>query len=182
MRSRHSSLFHAVVQKHQLHQFGRLITPKLRWILLRKVDIDNLLMIHDGWLVSPARCDIVPTPNPYNEGKIINVVKKTNEPALLVSVRNSFFSVSFHENAGQDILDILEKDCELATLDERVAFCDRMNSLHCPRIDFAKRPLLRNLEKYAVWSLTIFTKFIRIRSSIEKENDARGRRTQKSNG
>lgn len=64
---------------------------------------------------------------------------------MLVTVQDSIFSISFHENAEQEILDNLEKDCQPASLEERVAFCDRISLPHCPHIDRNKESLLRHL-------------------------------------
>lgn len=77
----------------------------------------------------------------------MEVVRSRQEPALVVPVPHSFFNISFDKNAGQAILDTLEKDCEPASLEERLAFCGRMNSLHCPHMDYQKDSMLRNLKQ-----------------------------------
>lgn len=85
LNSKRAARVCASPQMYQLHQFGRLVAPKLRYLMLRKVDIDDLLMISEGWPVCPVRCQIVPTPNPYNGGRIVDVVKNNQAAYSLVS-------------------------------------------------------------------------------------------------
>lgn len=120
-----------------------MVTPKLRWIVLKDVDIEGVIPYVTNklyYIIERTRINSVP--NPFNNGKLIHYGSHTYEPNVAVTVRHGYFNVSWDENSWNDYLNLLEEECEPVSYAERQLLCDVICSYRCPHFDRYKRDLL----------------------------------------
>lgn len=136
------------LKKYHFHPFGRLVTPRLRWIVLKSVDIQGVSLCAKTSHDHGQRTEITPARNPYNGDALFYHVDRTDKPSVVASVHHWHFNVSHDLTSEDDYLDILEKCCEPAFSAERELLRDVVNSIRCPHFDHFREDVLRYLTQY----------------------------------
>lgn len=118
-------------------------------MVLKDIDVGVLAVYFVGYgLYNGHAFEIVPSPNPLNEGKLIYPVKRSNEPQYIVaSIPYKVFPVLLGDNSEREFLDLLEGECRPVAVSERLEFRHRMNSFRCPFFDCSKKSLMRYLAR-----------------------------------
>lgn len=84
-----------------------------------------------AWSETVPAAKLCSVSNPYNGGKIVHFVERTNTADVVVTVKYKFFGYPFHENSQQQLLDILEEECQPVPLAERLEFEQRISAISC---------------------------------------------------
>lgn len=139
-----------MMKLHHTSPFGLLVTPKMRWVVLRNTGIDCLNLTSMLYVSKTSNAmEVTSAPNPWNDSEIFHYVEETDRPKTILTIRRRCIPVSFHNHVDteQKFMDILEEECEKSSLLERRKLCERMAAIHCPYFDRNKKPLLRYLTK-----------------------------------
>lgn len=100
--------------------FGFLVTPTLRLIVLKDVDIAGLPM--GFFQMESSEVSILNKPNPYNSGRLTHILEPLYIPNSSVTVRHTHFHFPYYKGSGQKFLDVLVEDCRPASFVERHEF------------------------------------------------------------
>lgn len=132
------------VKAHYKNPFGKFATPKMRWIVLKNVDIQSVGAFTIPWSHAIASsCGIGSAPNPDNAGKMGYFVWTTAAPETLVTIRHNLFAVTFQQNVERDFFDLLEENCNPISSEERLHLIGLLtHSLACPIFCQCKRFLV----------------------------------------
>lgn len=135
------------MRDYQLHPLGLLVTSKMRWIVLRNVDIGGLAVNTLDWVNSREAVAISSAPNPYSAGRDIFFVRPTGRPETVASINHSSLNASFHGDSSAEFLDVLDQECSPASSIERMDLIHRMDSFRCPYFDRHKGRLVEYLAR-----------------------------------
>lgn len=120
----------------------------MRWIVLKNTGIDGLNLISMPYVCkSLYAMEIISAPNPWNDDRIFHYVRETEKPKTLLTIRHRCFPISCRKDLYQEFMDVLDEECEKASLLEREELCERINAINCPYFDRRKNDLLHYLAR-----------------------------------